>query len=323
MFKLHSNFKKLEFLFILIINTKESYMKDYHIFLVATEDYCNELKLLFCSMKHWKKEQSNYIIHLYLDSQKIEYYKQYFKNIQTDTFKIDIKSSIPYKYIMNFVKENHYSYLVNMKLLVPKLFPELDKILILDCDTLIINSGLEELLDDNIDDYYAGGVLDIPIFFGPKLFKFGWEQKKQCQTQTYFNCGLIYLNLKKIREDNKDFELLQAAIKYPENLKCLMYEQTVFNYIFRNKVKLVDPKFNNFTTMIYKRGFYHHNKQLYKMYNYKSLEDLLGKTVMVHFTGIKPWKKIKDGIFQDYPKFHIALEIYNKNKEMLKREMED
>lgn len=297
-------------------------MKDYHICLIATEDLKDELKLLICSLKHWKREQSRYIIHLFLDSQNIQLFKNNLYNLISEDFIIDFKSCTPYKNLLAYNSKinTRYPYVVYIKLLIPTLFPELDKILFLDCDTLVLNSGLEDLMDDNIDNYYADVVLDTPFFFSPKTWIYGWEEKTQCETQTYFNTGVMLLNLKEIRKDQKDLELLQAAIKYPSNLKCFIVDQTVINYIFRNKVKFVNPKFNNISLMIFKQAL-HLNEELLKMYNYKSVEDLLEKTIVIHFAGPKPWKESTKQINQDYPFYYIARNTYNKYIELWKDEI--
>lgn len=288
-------------------------MKDYHIFLIATENFQNLLRLLFLSMKKWKKEQSRYIIHLYLDSNRIDYYNQKFKNLTNDNFIIQITSSILYKNLLDQNIISKYPYVIYTKLLIPRLFPNLDKILVLDCDLLIKNSGLEDFMDENIDDYYINAILEPHITFCSKDWKQGYEERKQCKTKNYFNGGVYQLNLKKIREDKKDIQMFQVAIKWPEPIKNYWLEQTLLNYILRDKVKISDPKFDNCSLLMFNLAI-NDMKEYIKKWNYNSFEDLLDKTVILHFAGPKPWK---DGEFQDFPLFNIAKQQYEKIKKEL------
>lgn len=59
-------------------------MKDYHFLIVATENYQKILKLLFLSLQRFKNIKSKYFIHLYLDSNRILYFREAFQPFVTD-----------------------------------------------------------------------------------------------------------------------------------------------------------------------------------------------------------------------------------------------
>jgi lipopolysaccharide biosynthesis glycosyltransferase len=79
-----------------------------------------------------------------------------------------------------------------------KIFPHLDKILSLDMDT-IVNENISELWDLDLKNYYIAAV----------------EERLLSEKEgSYFNMGVAMLNLKKIRDDKKDDELIDAINTY-------------------------------------------------------------------------------------------------------------
>ena len=76
----------------------------------------------------------------------------------------------------------------------PKLFPKHSRMLTIDCDT-IVTQDISELWDIHLDDYYFAAVKE------PSLS--GYTHS------TYVNAGVMLLNLKKLREDHKDDEMIR------------------------------------------------------------------------------------------------------------------
>lgn len=290
-------------------------MKEYHIFETITEDYIDILKLHLISLKHWKNKESKYIIHLYIDGYNYQFFQKELNKLNDNTFIIEIASCSPYKNLID-TKHDNLPYMVSVKLLLPKLFPDLDNILALDSDTLIMNSGLEQFMDSDIDNYYVNAVLDLPVNNCPKEWKLGYSERKQCKTKNYFNCGVCQFNLKKIRKDKMDKEMIQSAIEWPKKLQSYFNEQTICNYLLRKKVKVNDPKFNNMSLVVQNNCALEDIGNYIKKWKYETIKDLLDKTVILHFAGPKPWNELKDK--NKYPLFQLAVEQY----ESIKKELE-
>lgn len=120
--------------------------------------------------------------------------------------------------------ENICTYMVLLRAAYTKIFPNLDKILTIDMDA-IVNEDISELWDLDLTDYYLAAVEeDSPLGQGKK----------------YFNMGIAMLNLKKIREDHKDDELIQNLNTYWYQFK----EQDCFNEVFYNKVLFLPSDYN-------------------------------------------------------------------------------
>lgn len=294
-------------------------MNTYHIFIVSTENYDKIVRMQIKSLKQYKKPQSVYIIHLYLDTERTSYYQEFYKDIENDTFKIEVKSCTPYKDLIK-VSVNWMPYTDYVRLLAPRLFPDIDKILVLDSDLFVNSYGLEDFMDENLDDYYVNATMDVPINFDEGAFEKNTKEKQQCQTQAYFNTGVFELNLKKIREDGLDYDIIAAALKFPENLECHFNIQTILNYYLKDKVKISDPKYNN-TSLTLLTVYINIMINYIKKWNYKSLDELLAKSVIVHYPGPKPWRNTIEETKQYYPLFNYAIQTFNIFKETLKDEI--
>lgn len=117
-----------------------------------------------------------------------------------------------------------WSYMILLRAALTKLFPHLDRILSLDCDTLV-QDNISELWDLPLDDYYFAAVR---------------EPEKSNENFVYINAGTIMFNLKKIREDHQDD-------KYIANLNnCFRYfpEQECFSALSQGKILELPGKYN-------------------------------------------------------------------------------
>lgn len=84
---------------------------------------------------------------------------------------------------------NEFSYICLVRVAFAKLFPDLERILSMDADT-IITGDISELWDLDMTDYYLAGVP---------------ETKLSAQyRRPYINAGMMLFNLDRIRRDGKD-----------------------------------------------------------------------------------------------------------------------
>ena len=121
------------------------------------------------------------------------------------------------------------------RLKLASLLPNLDKIIYLDCDTLV-NSSLSKLFDENLDGYAFAGVKDI----NKRMLK---------RNPKYFNSGVLLINLDYWHKNGIEEKLLQFTKDNIDNIK--MGDQEVLNRVLNDEVKIVDDVWNvqssNFT----------------------------------------------------------------------------
>ena len=133
--------------------------------------------------------------------------------------------------IFNKYKKWRYSSTIYYKLLIPLIFPDYERIIFLDADTLIFKD-ISEMFNLPFNDNY---VLGYP-FHTPWMVTINGKHPK-----IYINSGVLLINIDKIRKDNKDFELIKFTKK---NSKKLFFpEQDGINYIFHEKIGLLPLKY--------------------------------------------------------------------------------
>ena len=120
--------------------------------------------------------------------------------------------------------DNVCTYMVLLRAAYSKIFPNLDRILSIDMDT-IVNENISDLWDLDLTNYYIAAVE---------------ETELSEEEGSYFNMGVAMLNLKKIREDKKDDEMIEAINTYWYRYK----EQDCFNEFFRGYALILPSDYN-------------------------------------------------------------------------------
>lgn len=160
------------------------------------------------------------------------------------------------------------------RLKMASLLPNINKIIYLDCDTVVTES-LSELFEKNIDDYYMAGVEDIGYFyFHDKYWKY------ENFDQFYVNSGVLLLNLKKWREDN----LEEKFFDYIKNNKdCHSHDQNIINIVAKDKIEKLELKWN-----VQDSFFRKDERDWHPLKN--EIKNAIKNPAIVHFTSQKkPW----------------------------------
>lgn len=125
-----------------------------------------------------------------------------------------------------------------LKVDIPQIFTQYDKVLYLDSDTTI-HKDLTDLYNIDITDYYAGVAKD--TYFLKDKNSFRPEGIKD-----YFNAGVILFNCAKNRQDNMYQKITDVYKlgKYNE-----YGDQNGFNICWNEKVKFISFRYNFFPTM--------------------------------------------------------------------------
>lgn len=150
---------------------------------------------------------------------------------------------------------------------IPWILKDLDKVLYIDSDTVVADD-LNELFKTDITDYYAGVVKDLTSIY---VFK----DNERVGTSSYFNSGMMLLNLKNLRKDN----ISQKLLEYKLNSSSVKYmDQDCFNVVLAPSIKFLPSEYNYMTS----------NEALYEN-NICKCD--IGNAVIIHYTPQKPWKQ--------------------------------
>ena len=171
------------------------------------------------------------------------------------------------------------------RLLIANLLSEEnEKAVYLDYDT-IIEKDLTEFFNISLDENYAAGVCAIGIIASIPDRDY-YKEIGITDLYSYINAGVMLLNLKKIRNDNKTEHLCKLIEK---NLK--VQDQDIINLSFKGKIKIVDFKYNFMAPYINKKE-QNKNKCVvaYDIYGKDSVEQAQKSPVIIHYlNNKKPW----------------------------------
>ena len=164
---------------------------------------------------------------------------------------------------------------------LPELLPNLNRIIYLDAD-LFVNRDIKELWDVDICEYCLAGVVDegVAVHNYPRILNKYPEIKKE----SYFNSGVLYMNLKKIREFGNLKKLVVDFLV--ENPEAGLPDQDALNVIFHNKVLSLDGSWNQFVFMHRKdnvekldKAIFHYAADLLMLYSHSQIDLEYFKTI--------------------------------------------
>ena len=183
--------------------------------------------------------------------------------------------------IFGSIRQWGKTYTVYYKLFIPLIFPEFERIIFLDGDTLIFKDILEMYRLPFNNNY----VLGYP-FHSPWLV-----DDLGVHSIYYINGGILVFNIREIRKKNADIKLLEFTMNNYDKVNFL--EQDTMNYIFFNKIGLLPLKygvylFGNFNE--FKKEYLH--KFRFKL-NLTEMKEAIKDPSIVHLCCCTPkvWHK--------------------------------
>ncbi len=153
---------------------------------------------------------------------------------------------------------------------------EIDKVLYLDPD-IIINGSVEALYDTKTDDYFFAAASHT----GPILRKLNEMRLDMEEESPYINSGVMMMNLKKLREEQRTEDVFEFIEKRKNYL--VLPDQDIISALYGSRILALDTFRYNMTERLYmshlpfERGF--------------DLEWVRKNSVIIHYCGRnKPWK---------------------------------
>lgn len=186
--------------------------------------------------------------------------------------------------IFENIRKWRHSDCVYYKLLIPLMFPNFERAIYFDSDTLIFKDLLE-MYNLPFNNNY---VLGYPFHMNSIKMIFG------ITPINLINGGVLLINIKEIRRNNMDFELLIFTIKNTQ--KLLYLEQDSLNYVYNGKIGLLPLKYGIYLYGTFEEAKKHYLKLL-KLINNKIDFDEVKKAIddpaVVHLCCCNPkiWNK--------------------------------
>lgn len=146
---------------------------------------------------------------------------------------------------------------------------DFEQFILLDCDTIVL-TDIQKLYNIDLEDYYVGATID----WGAKTFTRGDK------IYDHYNPGVLLVNLLKVGP--MMYDVFMSTLNNPLHAKFAM--QYDWNIIFKDKIKLLDPKWN------------------FPVKKYKDGDDL---PYIAHFCAFHRNKKLKNNpLYTYYTKYH-------------------
>ena len=187
-------------------------------------------------------------------------------SMQNDTFKIifvDVEEELE-KIVKKLKTSDYYTNTTYYRLFVSKLFPQYDKIIYIDSDTVILGD-ISNLYNIDIGNNIIAGCTDESVVVTPVFREYVEKVVGVDSFEKYFNAGMIVINLKEFKEQKIFDRFLKLNDDYYFEVA---QDQDLLNVLCKDKVHYLDLGWN---------------KMPIKDENYKSLN-------IIHFNhGFKPW----------------------------------
>lgn len=135
---------------------------------------------------------------------------------------------------------DYYSESIFYRIFIAELFPELDRAIYIDCDTVLVDD-IAKLYDEDIGENILGAVADECIPGVPAFVDY-INRWVGVPAETYINSGVLLINLKAFRKAGIAKRITEAAARY--NLDTVAPDQDYLNYLCYGKMKLLPLSWN-------------------------------------------------------------------------------
>lgn len=252
-----------------------------NVFLAMSRDYVTHaLELIYSLRKHSKKN-----IHVYLmvdmSNDLIDKLKEQLDDLGFNDVSFEILNTQQLDQLLNIKHRIVLSKMTYGRIMIFKHLAHLDRILYLDTDMLIVNDGIDQLYETDLQNTYAAAVEDV------SMKHFNATEMTDCGVQRYFNAGMVLFDVQKIIHDNLHLKMLNMLECPPDFLITRGYsDQSILNTVFHENVKFVDPIFNIQSILF---GYPQYD-QLAREFGYNTQYDMIQHAVVSHMQGAKPWE---------------------------------
>ena len=134
---------------------------------------------------------------------------------------------------------DYYTKTTYYRLFIASLFPQFDKILYLDSDT-IINGDISELYRTDIGSNLVGAIPDASVQIVPEFIEYV-EKALGIKHEDYFNAGILLMNLKKMRDIDFEEHFINLLKKYKFEVA---QDQYYLNVLCHEDVYFIDESWN-------------------------------------------------------------------------------
>ncbi|MGL6199258.1 MAG: glycosyltransferase family 8 protein [Lachnospiraceae bacterium] len=142
--------------------------------------------------------------------------------------------------IENCLRADYFTLTIYFRLFIPVMFPEYDKAIYLDSDTVILGD-ISELYRTPLEDNLIGAVADYSIVDVPPLAKY-IQSGLGVYKYDYVNSGVLLMNLKKLREVRFERRFLDLMNTY--HFDSIAPDQDYLNVMCKGNIHYLPASWN-------------------------------------------------------------------------------
>ncbi len=201
--------------------------------------------VLVHSIVKYANPQNNYDI-IILEKEISEDFKRMISSIGQEFSNISIRFYNPSTILSGtnlYVNSENQAVEAYYRLLVPYIFKNYSKAIVMDCD-IIARNDIAELYTIDLGNQIMAGVKDV-VYQGwyngdAKLREYCQKTLTMKNPYNYINTGVLLMDLEKFRNYIKLDKILDIAV----SKKWWIQEQDIINLVFEDKIKYIDISWN-------------------------------------------------------------------------------
>lgn len=140
---------------------------------------------------------------------------------------------------------NYFSKTTYFRLYIPELYPQYDKAVYIDSDTIVL-TDIANLYNEDMEDNLLAAIPDGAVQTVPVFQEYVEKVVGVIDYNNYFNAGILLMNLKELRE----YKLQEKFLYLLEKVKFeVAQDQDYLNRICKGRVKLLDFSWNRMPVM--------------------------------------------------------------------------
>lgn len=159
----------------------------------------------------------------------------------------------------NYLRGDFFAMSIFYRLFIPDLFPEYDKVVYIDSDT-VLNDDIAKLYDHDLGNNLLGACTDTSIQFVEKMLRY-IKEVLALDPKEYINSGMLVMNAKAFREENFVDKFFSLLGRY--HFDCIAPDQDYLNEICSGRIKYLDGRWNAMpnenTAALENPGLIHYN----------------------------------------------------------------
>lgn len=140
----------------------------------------------------------------------------------------------------NYLRGDFFTMSIFYRLFIPELFPEYNKAIYIDSDT-IINDDIAKLYQINLEDNLFAACTDSSIQYVDKMIKY-IKDVLALDPKKYINSGMLVMNSKAFRDEDFVDHFLDLLERYHFN--CIAPDQDYLNEIGEGRILHLDAKWD-------------------------------------------------------------------------------